>query len=228
MTKKKEYKDRMVGYKNNYNQVVHTKLDSTGLNVLNIVLHKLKQQGGKGVVNISLDELLKLLQTDIHNQFNVENELLKFTRDIISLIYVYEDEYSAGSFSITSYAKYHKDKKVLVVKFNEDYNEFFRDLKRQVTYYKLLDYVLIKGKYAKRLYPHLMQFKSTGKFIVNTEQLYTYLCIPVSYIKNSLVEPKVIKPAVKSLRLMLPSLKVHKVYGKYHKIIRYEFTFKPL
>lgn len=227
MTKKK-YKDRMVGYKNNYNQVVHTKLDATGLNVLNVVLHRLKQQGGKGVIRISLSDLVKLLKIDSHNQLYIENELAKFARDVAFLIYEFEDEYSAGSIGLVSYAKYHKNEKTLVVRFNEDYEEFFQDLKRQVTYYRLLDYIFIKGKYAKRLYPHLMQFKSTGKLIVDTEKLYTYLCVPASYVKNRKVDNKVIKPAVKSLKTLIPTLKIHKVYGKYHKIIRYEFTFKPI
>ena len=96
------------------------------------------------------------------------------------------------------------------------------------TLFELMEFIKIRGKYAKNLYRLLKQYRKSGWYDVTLETLKLLLDVPQSYTGKR-VWDKVIKPAVEELSAYFPGLSCT---GKYSRkrgnpLTGFQFQFIP-
>lgn len=91
----------------------------------------------------------------------------------------------------------------------------------------LLEIISLKSDYAKKLYPILKQFESTGDvWFKELNEWKEMLCIPETYDYRK-INQKILTPIKNELIKYFPNLKIKtKVNGR--KVTHIGFTFKPL
>lgn len=219
-----------IGYKNGFNNYIVPKMSAPEMNIYAVILHKLKQTGGKQVIQMSVSQMLDYLQVDRRNSASIANNMDSFMTKIMSTSYFYLHGSHTGKIMLFTQADYDHDKKVLTLKPNFDFPKVFEFLTSQATFYDLNNFIVIKGRYAKAIYRHLMQFKTSGKWKVTPTDFNKLIQVPESYVKNGQVKTNIIDPAIKELRYWLPNLRIrvdrpHKVHAKSSL---YTFTFTPV
>ena len=129
--------------------------------------------------------------------------------------------------------------KSLKVRVNKDFVYLFNELKNNFTEYELEEFVDLEGKYTKRLYMLLKQYRNTGKCLVyknRWDDFCKLLNIPETY-PNREIERVILKPAIKELskernlfsgdRVVFENLTYEKIKsGRGGKVTGIIFTFK--
>ena len=136
-------------------------------------------------------------------------------------------------------------KEVLVslrVRVNPDFTYLFNNLIGNFTAYELAEFIALSGKYAKRLYMLLKQFRTTGKcytYQSRWQDFCSLMDIPQNYEQRD-IDKFILKPAIKELtkertlfdqaRIPFENLTYTKIKGKGRgrggKVIGIEFSFK--
>ncbi|EOA3510694.1 replication initiation protein, partial [Enterococcus faecalis] len=94
--------------------------------------------------------------------------------------------------------------------------------------FELSAFTSIRSTYAKTLFRLLMQYRSTGYYVVSIEDFRELLDIP-EYYQMGNIDQKVLKPAMKELHNYFENLEVTKIKAKKgNKIAKLEFTFTGL
>lgn len=127
----------------------------------------------------------------------------------------------------------------LKVRVNKDFLYLFNNLVKNFTQYELDEFVSINGKYTKRLYMLLKQYRNTGQVTIYKDRWDDFcklLNIPKNYRQID-IDQRILKPAIKELsqptlfdnnRLIFKNLAYEKIKGgKGGKVIGIIFTFKP-
>ncbi|MCB9096075.1 MAG: replication initiation protein [Arcobacter sp.] len=86
----------------------------------------------------------------------------------------------------------------------------------------------ISGKYNKRLYTLLIQFKDKGKFFMNYDIFKEVMEIPNSY-KQGTIDERVLNPALEELKkanIFINKIEKNKKGGRSIKVIEIYFTYK--
>ncbi|MBR2148579.1 MAG: replication initiation protein [Campylobacter sp.] len=126
----------------------------------------------------------------------------------------------------------------LEVRINPDFSYLINKLNSNFTQFELVEFMSISGKYTKRLYMLLKQFKHTGLLKLDFEEFRRRLDIPTKY-RISEIDKEILKSAVKELseeknlfnmpRTPFKNLKYEKIKGRGRGrggiVVGIEFTF---
>lgn len=118
----------------------------------------------------------------------------------------------------------------LEVRINPDFSYLINKLNSNFTQFELVEFMSISGKYTKRLYMLLKQFKHTGLLKLDFEEFRRRLDIPTKY-RISEIDKEILKSAVKELlaRTSFKNLKYEKIKGRGRGrggiVVGIEFTF---
>ena len=118
-----------------------------------------------------------------------------------------------------------KHKKVLSVAELDHYDKITKKKSKFLVLLKKADILGVKGKYNKRLYSLLGQFKKTGLYFTTWNDFKEILEIPKSY-KSSNIDQKVFTPAKKELLKVGLEITEIKKIKKGRSIDRVEIRFK--
>lgn len=160
-----------------------------------------------------------------------------FTDDLDSLYskmlqLTYRDEYDDdGSFRrfvlFTSFDVNVK-KQTVEVSINPKLEGILNGLTTEFSKFELSAFTSLRSTYAKTLFRLLMQYRSTGYYVVNIEEFRELLNIP-DYYQMGNIDQKVLKPAMKELNNYFEDLEITKIKAKKgNKIAKLEFTFTGL
>lgn len=193
--------NKMVIYKNSMNAVAFPKLNAKEYDVLYSLLYKVHNQGSN-IINITFGELAQLAnwEDDFRNS--------KFARTVISMnkklleanfTLALDDEAQVISQQPLFYEfKTDKLNHTVKVQVNPTFVELFNELKQNYTNLELAAVTSFSSKYSKRLYAQLRQYRRTGWWQVEVEELKILLDVPKSYAYGNLVKDA-IKPAIKEI-----------------------------
>lgn len=126
----------------------------------------------------------------------------------------------------------------LEVRINPDFSYLINKLNSNFTQFELAEFMSLSGKYAKRLYMLLKQFRSTGLLKLDFDEFRRRLDIPTKY-RISEIDKEILKSAVKELseeknlfnmpRTAFKNLKYEKIKGRGRGrggiVVGIEFTF---
>jgi len=118
-----------------------------------------------------------------------------------------------------------KHKKTLTVPELEYYDKEVKPKSKFLVLLKKADILGVKGKYNKRLYSLLMQFKKTGLYFTTWDKFKEILEIPSSY-KSGHIDQQIFKPAKKELSKVGIEITEIKKIKKGRCISKIEIRFK--
>ena len=228
MTKKLiKYQPTQVAYHNQLNSLVLPKFYEQCLNVYETMLvfwkQQLKDEGATNPFVISTAYIADKLGVDKAHLSNLRANIDTVMTALGEPMQMYRDDGSYQSFYMLKRSARDDKSDSWAMWLNEDDFQIFRELNNRFTRYDLSTYAAINGKYAKRLFPLLMQWKTCGKLIMTPKKLANLLQAP-----NRRLMVAVVTPAVKELSKIIPSLKVkptYKMVAGHKRLMTIEFTF---
>ena len=218
-----------VKYRNELNMITLKKFNAKEMDLFFALCARMKDKGLNNIV-FSFEELKEL--SDYRT-----TAIKAFTDDLDSLYskmlqLTYRDEYDDdGSFRrfvlFTSFDVNVK-KQTVEVSINPKLEGILNGLTTEFSKFELSAFTSLRSTYAKTLFRLLMQYRSTGYYVVNIEEFRELLNIP-DYYKMGNIDQKVLKPAMKELNNYFEDLEITKIKAKKgNKIAKLEFTFTGL
>ena len=218
-----------VKYRNELNMITLKKFNAKEMDLFFALCARMKDKGLNNIV-FSFEELKEL--SDYRT-----TAIKAFTDDLDSLYskmlqLTYRDEYDDdGSFRrfvlFTSFDVNVK-KQTVEVSINPKLEGILNGLTTEFSKFELSAFTSLRSTYAKTLFRLLMQYRSTGYYVVNIEEFRELLNIP-DYYQMGNIDQKVLKPAMKELNNYFEDLEITKIKAKKGtKIAKLEFTFTGL
>lgn len=258
-TKTINYHGEMVRYHNDLNKIVLPSFDEKELNLLFTILSKVKKKKAGEIVNVYAKDFYKIVgknytskeladiiltlkykffKADFTILLETDKEIGNATINLFQTMTIWcvkDDIYDGKDFS--------KNFTRVELALNPLFEYILNDLVANFTEFELAEFVNIKGKYAKILYYHLKQFRSTGKVTIwqnSWEKFRKDLDIPKDYQQYN-INQRILKPAIKELmkertlfdqeRIPFQNLKYEKIKGtgrgRGGNVIGIVFTFTP-
>ena len=174
------------------------------MNIMTAIYCYVKNQG-TNKIKIRFKELKKITN-DHHKYQNDEdyaNAISQVNNKIINANVVISFNGNRTAWvNVFSYFVLDTKEKYLEIGLNEDFAALFTDLQGQFTQYLLMEYVNLKGKYAKRLFVNLKQFKTMGWWQIDLDSFKERMGYDYTSLKR--ITEKIVKPAVEELKKKLP------------------------
>lgn len=221
-------------YHNTLNNLAMDNFTSKELDIFWAVVTQLRDSNANKVV-FSYAELMELIKPSNKSPQILTDHLERMMRDLMSLSVIEKDGRKTKGFTAIPEWLADGEKRTLTVEIGHSFKPYINQLAANFTRFSLDDYVKLKSKYAKKLFVHLMQYRTTGVYFVTKDQLYALLALTKNYRRNaSIVDTKVLEPAVKELSKYFTRL-TYKKYdregkvadGKGQRVWQYRFTFEP-
>ena len=153
-----------------HNAITEARYDMSALekNIFYILLSQLRGEDfKKKVYCVSLKSLSKIQGKAIeHIQF--KKTAKKLLEQVISV------PLGAGKFTqvnLVSSSEYIRGKGTIEIELSEEIRDFLFHINKNFTEFELHEALLLKSKYAKRMYEMLCQYKDTGIFTINIDEL---------------------------------------------------------
>lgn len=215
--------NEVVKYHNNFNSVALRTFDSVELNLLMIMLNKLRDKEDARI-NITFEEFKNLTNfTKNGRELNIYLEAILSKFNKLDFKIITDDGYIL--FSPFSYFKVSMTNQNLEVAWNKDFKFVLNQLNERFTRFELEEFVNFKSSYTKEFYRRMKQFKNTGFWDVDIEEFIRVLDIPKSY-KIDTIDKRVLKPIKEELKDY--NLKIEKKYkssGARPKVVGFKFRF---
>ncbi|GAA6852566.1 hypothetical protein CHC119_14720 [Helicobacter pylori] len=228
-----------ITYHNNTNKVNLGKLSEREANLLFAIFQKLKDQGNT-LIRFEPQDLKHMLNIDISNE-RLSEVVVKLWDSIKTADFwktsetetsIIQENYMLFSRCKIELNKPGKDLKYLEIQLDDNYQYLLNNLGMgQYTSFNLLEFQMVRGKYAKTLYRLLKQYKSTGILSVEWTQFRELLGIPKDYTMQNIYQ-KVLNPSLKELRKIYPfehlSYKKERRSHDKRKVTHIDFYFEQL
>ena len=213
-----------VKYQNELNLVPLKNFNAKQMDLFFALCARMKD---KGVENIrfSFEELKELSDYKMTATKAFVADLEKLYKDMLNLSYRTENDDEIEYFVLFNGFKIDKKQKFVEVRVNQDLDYIINGLTTEFSRFELSAFTSIRSTYAKTLFRLLMQYRSTGYYVVSIEDFRELLDIP-EYYQMGNIDQKVLKPAMKELHNYFENLEVTKIKAKKgNKIAKLEFTF---
>lgn len=227
--------NEMVIYKNSMNAVAFPRLNAREHDILYSVLYKVHNKGDS-VIDMSFSELANLSQWKGELRTKKFAEVVRSTNKKLleaNFMIALDDECRVTSQQPLFYEfKTDEDNQTLTVQVNPTFVELFNELNQNYTNLELAAVTSFESKYSKRLYAQLRQFRRTGWWQVEIDELRRLLDIPKSYSMGNLMKDA-IEPAIKEIESYtgdiisvepIYEIKNHARGRKPIKAFRFDFT----
>lgn len=226
--------NEMVIYKNSMNAVAFPRLNSREYDILYSVLYKIHNKDDS-IVRISFEELAELAQWKGELRTKKFATLVRSTNKKLleaNFMIALDDAGKVTSQQPLFYEfKTDENEKIVSVQLNPTFTELFNRLQQDYTNLELATVNGYESKYSKRLYAQLRQYRKTGWWQVEVEELRRLLDVPKSYPTGSLMRD-IINPAIDEIEPAFGILVVEPIYEvrnhtrgrKPIKSFRFEFT----
>ena len=216
-----------VKYQNELNLVPLKNFNAKQMDLFFALCARMKD---KGVENIrfSFEELKELSDYKMTATKAFVADLEKLYKDMLNLSYRTENDDEIEYFVLFNGFKIDKKQKFVEVRVNQDLDYIINGLTTEFSRFELSAFTSIRSTYAKTLFRLLMQYRSTGYYVVSIEDFRELLDIP-EYYQMGNIDQKVLKPAMKELHNYFEDLEITKIKAKKgNKIAKLEFTFTGL
>ena len=195
----------LVKYDNSLNQVQLSKLSATNSNIFFALCHQFKERGTE-TITISFDDLKRLSQwKGGRDPARFAENLYSVMEKIIQMSIITKTDKIATFLTLFSKFTVDNENKLLTAEISPHFTYLLNDLQADFTRWELPEFLSLKSNYAKTLYRHLKQFRSTGMFTTSIEHFRHLMNVPKAYPIHE-VTRRVIDPAIEELRPIFPGL----------------------
>jgi len=222
-------KDIIVKYQNELNLVTLKNFNAKEMNLFFALCARMKD---KGLVNIlvTFEELKDLSDYKMTATKAFLKDLDNLYTKMLQLTYrqQIDDLGSYRKFVLFNSFEVNVPDKTVEVSINPKLEGILNGLTSEFSKFELSAFTSIRSTYAKTLFRLLIQYRSTGYYIVSIEKFRILLDIPAGY-RMSEIDRIVIKPALRELENYFIDLKISKIKAKKgNKIAKLEFIFNGL
>lgn len=171
--------------------------------------------------NLTNEELVKIVQSLKNKFFNCHFEIIlplsdKYIHMFSYMEFKYEDE--------------NKTKiKGLEIEVADYALDIFKELKKNFTSFSIDTFKELRSSYSKNLFRFLSQYRSTGKYKVDYDEIRNLLGVPKDY-DYRYFNFKILQPTIKELSNTFKDLKMELIKDRENGKLVYKFlvfTFKP-
>ena len=226
----KQDKELAVKYQNKLNLVPLKNFNAKEMDLFFSLCARMKDRGTDSV-NFSFEELKELSDYKITATKSFISDLDSLYSKMLQLTYrdeLEDDDNGFSKFVLFTGFKVSAKKQTVEVKVNPELAPIINGLSNGFSRFELSAFTAIRSTYAKTLFRLLMQYRSTGYYIVSIEDFRELLNVPASYQMFN-IDQRVLKPAMKELNNYFEDLEITKIRAKKgNKIAKLEFTFTGL
>lgn len=216
-----------VKYQNELNLIPLKNFNAKQMDLFFALCARMKDKGLRKI-RFSFDDLKELSDYKMTATKAFVADLEKLYKDMLNLSYRTEDENIIRYFVLFTGFEINKTEKYVEVSVNPDLEYIINGLTAEFSKFELSAFTSIRSAYAKTLFRLLMQYRSTGYYVVSIEEFRELLSIPKSY-RMSNIDQTILEPSIKELSAYFSDLKVTKIKAKKgNKIAKLEFTFSGL
>ncbi|MGF2071761.1 replication initiation protein [Enterococcus casseliflavus] len=225
--------DLAVRYQNELNLVPLKEFNAKEMDLFFALCARMKERGLDNV-RFSFEELKELSEYKFTGNDRFVHDLENVYQKMISMSYRTDEINEDGDRVIKRFVLFtgfeiNVSKMFVDVSVNPKLDYIINGLTTEVSRFKLSAFTSIRSTYAKTLFRLLMQYRSTGYYIVRIEDFKERMDIPESYRQMGQIDQKVLQPALRELQNYFCDLKVAKIKAKKgNKIAKLEFTFSGL
>ena len=213
-----------VNYKNELNLIPLKNFNAKQMDLFFALCAQMKDKGLQKI-RFSFEELKELSDYKMTAIDAFVGDLEKLYKNMLNLTYRTEDSRAIQYFVLFTGFKIEKVERYVEVSVNPDLEYVINGLTTEFSSFELSALTNLNSTYAKTLFRLLMQFKSTGCYVVKVEDFRELLCIPKSY-RMCNIDQTVLKPSIKELSKYFENLEVDKIKAKKgNKIDKLQFTF---
>ncbi|MDY5714269.1 replication initiation protein, partial [Fusobacterium gastrosuis] len=216
--------NEIVKYHNDFSKKIILKnFTANELNFLMAICSKVKNKNSEEV-EFSFQQLKELTNWTSNDNKGFLNSLRNTNKKLLALNFEIENE-EGGFIQFVLFPTFNTlpKSKVLKVAVNKQFAYLLNNLSNNFTRFELENFTTLQSKYSKLIYKELMQFKSTGYAIFQTEVFRKKLDIPEWY-RFSEINKKVLAPAEKELSCIFENLIIKKIKAG-REISHLEFYF---
>ena len=229
-------KNEICRYHNDLNKIQLPNLAELEQDLLFSIITRIRNKPAGTKFCFTDNDLRKMLKRNSTNEelFKIAHDLrYKFFKADFTIILPQDERGRFGSETINLFKTFRMwwhigdsnttlllDEIELVV--NERFEYLLNELFEKFTEFELAEFVSLSGKYTKRLYTHLKQFRTTGEWIVKWNDFKEILGIPANY-RPCDIDTFILKPAIKELtaeRTLLDQQRIPFKNLKYEKLTK--------
>lgn len=215
-----------VVYRNEMNLVPLRKFTSTEVDLFFTLCSKLKEQDTRKL-EIPFDELKHLSNYYSRSQERFIKDLEHVYDKMLNLTYTEHNGKSFKKFVLFTSYELNAEDEYLSISINNDLKHVLNSITSDFTKFELQEMTYLKSTYAKNMFRILKQYKHTGYFKIEMDDLRERLDIPKSYKMND-INKRVFKPIINELGFIFKDLNINKISAKKSRKIEWlEFTFEP-
>lgn len=216
-----------VKYQNELNLIPLKNFNAKQMDLFFALCARMKDKSLRKIC-FSFDDLKELSDYKMTATKAFVADLEKLYKNMLNLSYRTEDENKIRYFVLFSGFEIDKLEKYIEVSVNPDLEYIINGLTAEFSKFELSAFTTLRSTYAKTLFRLLMQYRTTGYYVVLIDDFRDLMDIP-SYYKMGNIDQTVINPALKELSNYFNDLKVTKIKAKKgNKIAKLEFTFSGL
>ena len=221
--------DKIVKYNNRLNTITFKNFLASDCNFFMFICYKLKNKK-ECTIQVTFQEIRDAVNLRKESNIELEEALLSLNDKLLATTGRIKDGGVTRQFTLFNEFITDVDNQLLTVSVNEKYAYILNYFKEGFyTKFEFQEFMLLTSKHSKTLYRLLKQFRTTGKYMVYTDDLKKYM--DCSNMETRYFTRDVIKKAMKELQekecfqdLALTTTRSNNHGGT---IKTFTFTFKP-
>ena len=209
--------DNMVKYHNDLNKLKFYLFGELEQNILMGIFLNARFHNTKEFI-LNADDIAKFLPQRNPSKQEIFNRVMSLRENLFKIDYTHEIKLDNGLIELSFYNIFsvftlvftteNREFEYLKIKISDDFSYLIHNISKFMTQFELEEFLFLNGKYAKALYIHLKQFRTTGIWRVKWDDFKEILGIPSSY-KMCDIDKRILNPCVEQLSSPLNLFELH-------------------
>lgn len=209
--------DNIVKYHNDLNKLKFYLFGELEQNILMGVFLNARFHDTKEFI-LNADDVAKFLPQRNPSKQEIFNRVMSLRENLFKIDYTHEIKLDNGLIELSFYNIFsvftlvytteNREFEYLKIKISDDFSYLIHNITKLMTQFELEEFLFLNGKYAKALYIHLKQFRTTGIWRVKWDDFKEILGIPSSY-QICDIDKRILNPCVEQLSSPLNLFELH-------------------
>lgn len=209
--------DNIVKYHNDLNKLKFYLFGELEQNILMGVFLNARFHNTKEFI-LNADDIAKFLPQRNPSKQEIFNRVMSLRENLFKIDYTHEMKLDNGLIELSFYNIFsvftlvytteNREFEYLKIKISDDFSYLIHNITKYMTQFELEEFLFLNGKYAKALYIHLKQFRTTGIWRVKWDDFKEFLGIPSSYQVCD-IDKQILNPCVEQLSSPLNLFELH-------------------
>lgn len=220
-------KNSITKYHNDLNTVALRKFNSVELDLFISICTQMKDKETK-IITFNFEDLKDLAEFSSTDTRDLIKYLDTIYKKLIETSIKLGDEKKWTRFVLFNEFTIDTLEKYVSIQINDKFKWILNEISSNFTKFELKEFVNLKSSYSKECYRRLKQYRFTGVWKVNIEDLRYLLDIPETYRMTD-IDARVLRPIKNELGDIFENLNIEKIKSKSQgrAIKSLKFTFKP-